>query len=156
MNTHEIYVSLEIAKLLKEAGFDWECSGHWVETNKDNKDALLVLPSEPCLYGPNLVDDNLNMYMICVKNYNAVEDEIGFQFYYSAPTLAVAQKWLRETKGYAVYPTRGGYKIYVLNENDSAGFSKTYVLNATLSYDAAIEAGIKVCLDLILEEKCGN
>ena len=25
MNTHEIYVSLEVAKLLKQAGFDWVC-----------------------------------------------------------------------------------------------------------------------------------
>lgn len=127
MNTHETYVSLETAKILKKAGFDWEIDSLYQ-----------VYPEEPVRFE---VDSKFQY------NWNIHSNII------SAPTLAVAQKWLREIKGYAVYPTRGGYKIYVLDENDSAGFSNTYVLNSTLSYDAAIEAGIKVCLDLILKEK---
>ena len=29
MNLHESYVSLETAKMLKQAGFDWECEEIW-------------------------------------------------------------------------------------------------------------------------------
>ena len=157
----EAYVSLETAKLLKKAGFDWECSEHWVETNKDNKDALLVLPSEPCLYGPNLVDDDLSMYMICVKNYNAVEDEIGFQFYYSAPTLALVQKWLREVKNCHVWVEPG--KItrpetsMPFNDIDTKEW-KVYIWfgvdghrsGTGFTYEEALEAGINGALMMLL------
>ena len=34
MNTHESYVSLEVAKLLKEAGFDWEVNYYFRDNNE--------------------------------------------------------------------------------------------------------------------------
>lgn len=159
MDTHETYVSLETAKLLKKAGFDWECSGHWVETNKDNKDALLVLPSEPCLYGPNLVDEDLSMYMICVKDYNAVEDEIGFQFYYSAPTLALAQKWLREVKhisAEAAFVEPGKWGSYALLDINKDTYEERTLWDRAFdheTYENALEYALEKCLTILLEEK---
>lgn len=36
MNTinHEYYISLEVAKLLKDAGFDWECRCYYETSGK--------------------------------------------------------------------------------------------------------------------------
>ena len=152
MDTHETYVSIETAKLLKKAGFDWECSGHWVETNKDNKDALLVLPSEPCLYGLTIVDIELSSYMGCIKDWNSVKDEIGFQFYYSAPTLAVAHKWLREKKGcyisvnYDDCLSHYWVELFVKNDNDGG---IPFPHNVFDTYEEALEASIKKCLKIL-------
>ena len=63
---YEVYVSLEIAKLLKEAGFDWEVEKFWWYDKQDRKYILSIL--RPKSNG------------------------------YSAPTLEVAQRWLREVK----------------------------------------------------------
>ena len=70
---HECYVSLEVAKLLKEAGFDWE-----VNTCRYNS-------------SPDKVSSNGTL----TSNFN------GYAFQHiaiSAPTLEVAQRWLREVK----------------------------------------------------------
>lgn len=69
MNTRETYVSLEVAKLLKKAGFDWYCLlRYWADTGKTEwfGNSMIVNP-----YG----DDTI-----------------------PCPTLSVAQKWLREVK----------------------------------------------------------
>jgi membrane carboxypeptidase/penicillin-binding protein PbpC len=89
---HEAYVSFKLAKLLKEAGFDWQVSGHWVETNKE-KETAIVLPKRPCFYNLMVVDVDCDIFSCCIKNWNVVEDK--FQFYYSAPLLAVARDWAR-------------------------------------------------------------
>lgn len=90
------------------------------------------------------------------QNYNesmATMDSMSFEFEVcSCPTLEVAQRWLREVKDYSIYPTRGDYKIYVLDINDASGFSRTYELNSNLTYEESQESGIKKVLKLILEE----
>lgn len=131
METHEAYVSLETAKLLKQAGFDWEVDvrykkGEWT-------------PYE------------LSLYRGDSYNYNYYDSE------YSAPTLAVAQKWLREVKKYHIYvrPYSLDDETYVTNivvidsiwgalqdDNKKAIIFKTY--------EQALEAGIKKCLTIIL------
>lgn len=70
---HNEYVSLDIAKLLKKAGFDWAVEDY---------------------YSHNFQNHTINF-----ANHNAVGDE------FSAPTLAVAQRWLREIKGVQVSTT---------------------------------------------------
>ena len=76
----EDFVSFEIAKLLKENGFDEECSCFY-----DNID-----------YGtPGLEVDGQLYY----KN-SALDDEE-----YAAPTLQMAMKWLREVHNIGVFPT---------------------------------------------------
>lgn len=130
---HESHVSFEIAKLLKELSFDLECRCYYETSGK--------------LRGKNsgnFIDYNSPLLW---QNNGNTDTQL-----YSAPTLDVAQKWLREVKGYSIYPTRGGYKIYVLDINDSAGFSRTYELNSNLTYEESQESGIKKALELILEK----
>ena len=65
---NEDYVSLEVAKLLKEKGFDWFCEKRYIENDEHD-------------YEP---DGKVLVY-------------VGF-IYYKKPTLYMAQKWLREEK----------------------------------------------------------
>lgn len=66
---NEDYVSLEVARLLKEKEFDSHYSTRFYKNNK------------------------LECYMEDRKKYWLQKDE------YAAPTLYMAQKWLREEKG---------------------------------------------------------
>lgn len=86
--TQGSYVSLETAKLLKQAGFDWH-------TN-------LVYVDDKLLTNPYTADWN-----------NTIPDT-----YTSAPTLDVAQKWLREVKGIRFYITPKYYSHF----NDNGEF----------------------------------
>ena len=129
---HEYYVSNEVAKLLKEAGFDWE--EHY--------------PRNFCY-----VNDNTELFDKSVlKNYIGEDDVI-----YLAPTLEVAQRWLREEKNLIllidITPSycNGkpmGYKfvIHVSCGNHIWGEWKD-------TYEEALEAGIKKALEMILEKR---
>ena len=64
----EAYVSFEIAKHLKEKGFDWECIGYYVDDE------------------PNDVK-----YSLLGETNSTWESRCC-----SAPTLQMAMKWLRE------------------------------------------------------------
>ena len=71
---HEEICTYEVCKLAKEKGFDWICS-HYYRTN--NKDLFRVFPCE---------------------DWSDIEERIN------APTQSLLQRWLREEKGYYVYP----------------------------------------------------
>lgn len=74
MNTHETYVSLETAKLLKQAGFDWECDKIYYCYHEDNDTW-------------DLEDNHKNHFRVLELDNCLL-----------APSLAVAQKWLREVR----------------------------------------------------------
>ena len=125
----EDYVSFETAKLLKEKGFDEECSCFY-----NNID-----------YGtPGLEVDGQLYY----KN-SALDDEE-----YAAPTLQMAMKWLREKKLYIniwADPKDAEhnnfeivYSTTVFNGNSNFG---THEFS---SYEEAAEAGIKYCLEKLI------
>ena len=126
MNTHETYVSLEVAMLLKQAGFDWNTYNGYNENGKF---------ADKCR---NLIDWN------------------DFDDFYSAPPLAVAQRWLREVKGYIleitavrqnpddVYKTYIGYWYNIFEEGKCGHYD---------TYEEALEAGIKKVLEIILEKR---
>ena len=105
---HEYYVSLEVAKLLEEAGFNWSCREY---------------------YPTNFLTNRYQEY--------------------AKPTLDVAQRWLREVKGYElwVYPFSTHYHFsfygYLANEDNNTNFD---------TYEEAQEAGIKKALEIILEK----
>ena len=137
MNTHESYVSLETAKLLKQAGFDWEVE-QWFE----------ILENGKPMYAEGIT-------------YN-MNSEIYGGSTISMPTLSVAQRWLREAKGYIVlieppYSESNGIidvdwlAPFIYNKHES---KREYSSDdAYDSYEEALESGIKKCLELILEEK---
>ena len=128
---HECYVDLEVAKLLKEAGFDWECCYCYDAETKD------------------FLDDNEGEF-----NFNEGDDNN----FYSASTLDVAQRWLREAKNISVDISSTRYseweyiirKINQVNHNDNTIFALTACRFYT--YEEALEAGINKALEIILDK----
>ena len=127
MNTHETYVSLETAQLLKEAGFDWDCLGVWVE----GKFSIWYEPKSNVWWK-------------------------GQKEVYSASTLAVAQKWLREVKNIQIIASSLAgskkwtpliTKDFLLLHEDISGVALTHENFDT--YEEALEAGINKCLTLL-------
>ena len=147
---HECYVSFEIAKLLKEAGFDWE--EHY--------------PRNFCY-----VNDNTELFDKSVlKNYIGEDDVI-----YLAPTLDIAQRWLREIKNIEICISweiefdekeldwnkrRYCYDIdthvnsipLLSIDDDYWGEGYHTFGNSYSTYEEAQEAGIKKVLEIILEK----
>lgn len=117
----EDYVSFETAKLLKERGFDEECSCFY-----DNID-----------YGtPGLEVDGRLYY----KN-SALDDEE-----YAAPTLQMTMKWLRKVYGLFIRITEdmtGNVFEWSVYQKNYGCKASTYVEE---SYEQACETAIKYCL----------
>ena len=124
---HECYVSLEVAKLLKKAGFDWACNGVFI--SEDDTQYAFIKMDAAC-------DNNNSKY----NPYNI-----------STPTLDVAQRWLREkldliiTIDYNYHKGTFLSKIYSKSECLS-------ILFDCLVYEEAQETGIKKALEMILEK----
>lgn len=134
---YEYYVSLEVAKLLKEAGFKWRI-------NTAYRDGVLVFQG-------NLLCDNFNG-----KQY----ENAALHEFFSAPTLEVAQRWIREVKAMhiCVKPNEASanceYFITVIVNDTKWGNiqddnRKTIMFD---TYEEAQEAGIKKALEIILEK----
>ena len=135
---HEYYVSSEIAKLLKEAGFDWKCRKCY------NKGVLFDM--EP---------DEIRTQTPQHSSYDVL-----------APTLEVAQRWLREVKHLDISihydPTIKSqpyvYFIYDVEEkfNDILGIispvTHSYSDGYFYTYEEAQEAGIKKAIEILLKE----
>ena len=124
---HEDYVSLEIAKLLKEAGFNWEVKTYY----------NYLLSYDEYI----LKFDNIS------TNYNNINDAC-----FSAPSLTVAQKWLREIKNAqcSIYWRNNIFAPYQWNV-DSLNFEKTYY-GSSNSYEKSLELSIKKALEIILNK----
>ena len=122
----EDYVSFETAKLLKEKGFDWECLGTYSTGDKE-----LSISSE-CPYSNDLNDD----------------------MFIAAPTLQMAQKWLREVHNLVIqiefidYLEHGEVWLYSVLERRTikrlTGRDEDFTEH---SYEEACEAAIKYCLE---------
>lgn len=138
---HECYVSLEVAKLLKEAGFNWACRGYFDDTE----------------FHPN--------GSVECTNYNSSTCK-----YLKAPTLEIAQRWLREEKSIYIGITAIENKRAVTN-SDGWTFHYEYgkptfdcdiqdercenmcTLDDSFdTYEEALEVGIKKALEMILEK----
>ena len=139
---HECYVSLEVAKLLKEAGFDWEVNHRW--QNWSN------------------YADTTPFFLNALDYYEDSNDDVSDDAF-SAPTIEVAQKWLREVKGIwcevticfvmedALMKTKYHVQCISTDYNNSEMFDCHNI--ETDTPEAAQEAGIKKCLKIILKEK---
>ena len=139
----EDYVSFEIAKLLKEKGFDTPCDRWYSEYT-------------PQYYG--------NEKHICIEFDKHNRHENNYEFICYAPTLQMAMKWLRETQGLNIYargvwkdveisvfgdwePAVVGYEWFIESLTDDT-YSKTSI-EQFLTYEQACEAAISYCLNLI-------
>ena len=109
---HEVYVSEETLKLLKEAGFDWAC--------------------------------------------RKIQVRLGV--FDSRPTLAVAQKWIRDVCGtdICVHAFRNNSYRPVINKYDNDGGGKDYTDYENIwlnTYEDALSYGITRYLNILLKNK---
>ena len=134
---HESYVSLEIAKLLKKLGFKWGCRAAWD----------LTFPDEPYL----------NYDAVYQTDFNNDVDDILY-----APTLSVAQRWLREVKKLYIEIRRmpkcdlfDRYftSIAIMQEpfdTEMRDKDDEIIYISGKTYEEALEAAIKKALEIIL------
>ena len=126
----DVYVPIETAKLLKEAGFNWRV----LMTYRDG----VMTHQQHCLI------DNYNH-----KMYQAHE-------HYSAPSLYTVQKWLREVKH--IYVEVNIYPDYGEPNNGiryGVGILSSYIPTPELfkTYEEALLYGINMVLENIDNEK---
>ncbi len=132
----EDYVSFEIAKLLKEKGFDAQCRAAY--TN----------------YG-QLFTTQIQQYIT-----NIVSSK-GYQWECVAPTLQMAMKWLREVHHMIIMLQPLSFNIikdylcenwtYSLWADDNLEIGEPYDNQTSYpSYEEACEAAIKYCLENLI------
>ena len=119
----EDYVSFETAKLLKEKGFD-EPTVFRYGDYPDNND-LLFAPSG----------------MAIVKNSETQP------YFYSAPTLQMAMKWLREVHNIAIETEWEHLWYAYIKPMTSKPSEEDYYQCESSKYEEACEAAIKYCLE---------
>lgn len=117
----EAYVSFEIAKLLKEKGFDEECFGSYTETNH-----------------------NITMFFGRIRN-----SEYGISMY-TAPTHQTACAWLREVHTIDIEirrsPNTMMYRCLVYKDT-----LVKYITDAIIeTYEEAVESAIKYSLEKLI------
>lgn len=126
MSNHEVYVSQELATLLKKAGFDWECRKIYYCYHEDGDKWEL--------------DDNYMNHQRILKLDSCL----------LAPTLSVAQRWMREVMGINVEV------MYLFNPCNyyfarACHFSDNSILRidgcSSKIYELALEAGIVSALN---------
>ena len=121
----EDYVSFEIAKLLKEKGFDEDC---W------------------CWYEDDGYFRESNDYY----GFQSNSCHIGYDFNCSAPTLQMAMKWLREVRHIFLSIQQHmdmSYVWYAYMDGFAKGCDRESHNN---TYEQACEAAIKYCLKKLI------
>ena len=118
----EAYVSFEVAKLLKDKGFDIPCSGRYSVRSKE-------------------------FHLDCTKMCNN-----GGLFECAAPTHQMAMKWLREVHNIDIFPWKIGKGIYscaIFNSNTGQDLSSNKDFPSE-KYEETVEVAIKYCLENII------
>jgi len=123
----EAYVSFEVAKLLKEKGFNEKCRGGYHYEFDDNDNSIIMFErwtAQP--YNNDFVDEG---------------------FLCSAPTHQMAMAWLREVHDiYIVFfhTNRSGWWYNITDMSDSYVFYTSELMKC--SYEEAVEAALKYTL----------
>lgn len=140
---HEQYITLETARLAKQAGFDWEVNARY---------AILA----KCTVTETTIFREITDFPL--QNYNRFDDT------FSAPTQAVLQRWLREVKNREVVvdidpriahcyePMIGTVNKYA-DDNTPAVKWQRISERQYPTFEAALEAGLQKCLTIIIEQQ---
>ena len=144
----EDYVSFEIAKLLKEKGFDEKC--RYVYSNVGGK-----ISSENFMEGESFVD---NSDIELVAKYNEWITSTQGDYAFLCPTLQMAMKWLREEYNlhFLLSPyNRDSNPLVVYYNIDIVKppeFVESFYSNIgkDQSYEEACEDAIKYCLENLI------
>jgi hypothetical protein len=134
----EDYVSFEVAKLLKEKGFDEKIPSVWIDhgmilVSNRYKPSIHVYPIDSC------------------ENWNKEDD-----FYTSAPTHQMAMKWLREVHKIIITMDFDEYELEIKGKKVGYGYNlqlksnpREYAKVSEIIYDTyeeSCEAAIQYCL----------
>ena len=127
IRTKEAYCSFEVAKLLKEKGFDAQCRAAYTDYGQ-------LFTTQIQQYITNIICSKGNLWE-CI-----------------APTHQMVMKWLREIYGIDIVieisdPSVNDRKYYCViwdKNNDS------YILDLFDSYEDAVEEALKYCLDNLI------
>jgi len=142
----EAYVSYEVAKLLKEKGFDWECNHYYMENISGDEHYLLpgsIMYGED--YNKRLQQDDLGIHI------NVSSGKI------SAPNQQMACRWLREEHNIHIMPTIGcdvdrtprifyGAVIVSFNKNGDICYHNPLDENYYNEPEDAVEAALEYVL----------
>ena len=133
----EMYVSLEVAKLLKEKGFNEKCRGCYHSEFDDNDNSIVMLEewaAQP--YSNDFVDEG---------------------FLCSAPTIQMAMKWLRKVHNILLFILPGQengklvYLVEVWTWNEEEGvYESTYAPMPRKEPEQAVEAALKYSLENLI------
>ena len=116
----EDFVTYEQAKILKDLGFDWECLYPYTEKKIIG-------------YHPSPI------------NWN--NDENAKYGIISAPTLAQAQKWLREAKGILILIQHNKNFYWTISTNESD--DEVIAIYEYETYEKALLGAINKALEII-------
>ena len=128
----EDYCSFEVAKLLKEKGFDEPCE---------------------CAYSSG------GQYLLsCYKGIadRRIKNDEASDFSYSstAPTHQMAMKWLRDEKRISIIIefdlTKRGYCPYVYQLDYDMDWTVKWRVNTPMKYEEAVEAALKYTLENLI------
>ena len=121
----EQLVSFELAKMLKEVGFDWRSESRYGT-------------GTGILYNDPTIND------LC---------EDGDHTFTAAPTLSLAQKWFREEKGIIVFiqhsPNGYGFEWFI--NDDEGNFHEAS--ESLETWEDNLEAGLLKACELLKEKK---
>ena len=131
----ELYITFELAKILKEKGFDWPCNGHWF-IGKDKTFNCAVSP----------------------MNWNEMKTSLDWV---SCPTMDMVCRWLRQKyqKHCDVsydYTLNWYFQIIDLRQTVEYDYPEMKIYHAENStgfnyYEDAMEAAIKYCLENLIK-----
>lgn len=121
----EQYVTFEVAKLLKEKGFDWGCNGYWFISEYSK--VFNISPSR----NP--------------QNWNEVKTDLDWL---SCPTQQMACRWLRKEKGIHILPeiseVKENPKYYCMIWKTST--LESFIIELFDSYEDAVEVALEYAL----------
>ena len=145
---NEDYVSHSLAVALKAAGFDWHCRAAW---HYDGSEWNFIKDYASTFQRPKEIPD-----------WNSAT--WNTPYIVSAPTLAMAQKWLREKQkidvlvwncacgyGWEISKADADSRGTTLMDYDDNGEDRDSGM--WLTYENALSAGINVALQLLDNEK---
>lgn len=139
INLCEDYVSFEVAKLLKEKGFDEKCHSAWIyNPKKDNSEYFVE-------YLAKTTENNTEL-----EYFNEPDTDWA----YSAPTHQMALKWLREIHNIDIQVFRHirGNKITFYGRiEQNTHLEHLDKCNLYKSYEDAVEVSIKYCLTNLIK-----
>lgn len=144
----EDFVTYEQSAKLKELGFNWECTNYYLGHNQQ----LREWDGKILDYYHIRWDYNYTEYIIGLPDTreNLFEDD------FSAPTLAQAQKWLREVKEidiiiFPIIPNDIKKYHWVIDKDNDLDFRlSSEELYST--YEQALSGGIDKVLGLLKEK----